>query len=333
MVANSQATPAPPSFSYSFVPVGNAGNANNGTTGLGGVSYNYSIGKYDVTLTQYAAFLTAVASSDPNGLYNTQMAADLTVAGINRTGSSGSYIYTVVGDGQRPITYVSWFDAARLANWMQNGQPSGLGEVAGSTETGAYTLNGATSGVITKNSNATVWIPTESEWYKAAYYDPTLNGGAGGYWQFATQSNTVPGNNAQNAGLANQANYNNSSYSVTQSSTFDPTQNYLTDVGLFANSSSFYKTFDQNGDVYQWTDAVIGSLRGERGGSWQSNVVPLWTVTASDSGMDPGVNGEGPLLGIRLASIPEPTATVSLALAGLLLFVRRKRNPANGISS
>ena len=31
---------------------------------------------------------------------------------------------------------------------------------------------------ITRNAGATYFIPSENEWYKAAYYDPTLNGGA-----------------------------------------------------------------------------------------------------------------------------------------------------------
>ena len=48
-------------------------------------------------------------------------------------------------------------------------------------------------GVVNKNRNALYWIPTESEWYKAAYYDPSLNGGAGGYWTNATMGNGVHG--------------------------------------------------------------------------------------------------------------------------------------------
>jgi hypothetical protein len=40
---------------------------------------------------------------------------------------------------------------------------------SGSTETGVYELNGATSGIFTAQSGATIWLPTESEWYKAAY--------------------------------------------------------------------------------------------------------------------------------------------------------------------
>jgi hypothetical protein len=44
------------------VPIGNPGNANDSFTGnnYGGVAYNYSIGKYDVTVGQYTAFLNAV---------------------------------------------------------------------------------------------------------------------------------------------------------------------------------------------------------------------------------------------------------------------------------
>jgi formylglycine-generating enzyme required for sulfatase activity len=319
--------------------VGNAGNANDPLTGLGGVSYAYNIGKYDVTLTQYAQFLNAVASvggttaSDPYGLYNSQMGSDVTVEGISRSVVGGNYVYTVVGDGSRPVTYVSWFDAARLANWMQNGQPTGVVEgPTAATETGAYTLSGATSGVILKNTGAQYWIPNENEWYKAAYYDPTLNGGLGGYWQFATRSNTFPGNNASSPTTANQANYDNGVYSVTQSSAtpVDNPTNYLTDVGEFTNSGSYYGTFDQNGLVYQWTDLVAdgNTERGERGGSWQGGAFAFYTPTASDLGTAPGEENAG--LGIRLASavaVPEPTVAC-LFLAGGLLLVRRKRSRA-----
>ena len=249
-----------------WVTVGNPGNANDPATGnnYGGVNYSYQIGKYDVTIQQYTDFLNAAAKTDPYSLYNTSMASDLNIAGISRAGSSGSYSYSVIGStGNKPITYVSWFDAARFANWMQNGQGSG------STETGAYTLGGATSGnAVAKNPGAQFYIPTENEWYKAAYYSLTLNSGSGGYYTYATQSNTPPGNVVGNG--ANQANYYNGYngvYSVTQSSDYDTDQNYLTDVGAFTNSASFYGTFDQSGNVYQWNDLdeSAGSSRGQIG--------------------------------------------------------------------
>ena len=102
---------------------------------------------------------------------------DLFFRGIARSGSSGSYSYSVIGSsGNFPITYVSWGDAARFANWLQNGQPTGA-QGPGTTETGSYTLNGATSNTalnaITRNSSAKFVLPNENEWYKAAYHSPS----------------------------------------------------------------------------------------------------------------------------------------------------------------
>ena len=66
-----------------------------------------------------------MAKTDAYGLYNTSMGTNLNIAGISRSGSPGSYAYSVMTNGgssaNRPITFVSWFDAARFANWMHNG--------------------------------------------------------------------------------------------------------------------------------------------------------------------------------------------------------------------
>ena len=108
------------------------------------------------------------------------MGTDTTVAQISRSGSSGTYTYAVMNStGNRPITYVSWFDCARFSNWMSNGRPSGA-QNSTTTENGAYNVNGATSGnavgVNATNPNTglapTYRMPLENEWYKAAYYRP-----------------------------------------------------------------------------------------------------------------------------------------------------------------
>ena len=237
----------------SMVTVGNAGNAAD-TTSYGAVSYSYQIGAYDVTGSQYTAFLNAVGSTDTYGLYNTFMGTDTNVAQISRSGTAGTYTYAVMNStGNRPITYVSWFDCARFSNWMSNGQG------AGSTETGAYTLlNGQTTGnAVAANPGAAFYIPTENEWYKAAYYSPNYGGtGVGGYYAFATQSSTDPGTTI--GSNPNQANYNNAIGRAT-------------DVGSFSGSGSFYGTFDQSGNVFQWND-LDGTgdrpSRGLRGGYW-----------------------------------------------------------------
>jgi len=269
-------------FNYEFVPVGNPGNASD-TTGVGAVNYDYQIGKYIVTIEQYTTFLNAVAKEDTYGLYNSEMETILAVAGINQTGTSPNYVYSVIDNGgssaKRPVTNVNWFASARFANWMANGQPTGAQD-ATTTENGAYALNGKVSGssvpknTINPNTGAapTHYIPSENEWYKAAYYSPNLNGGAGGYYSYATQSNTTPGNNIGN--MPNQANWfsDELGFAVTQSITFVTTQNYLTDVGVFAASASFYGTFDQTGNVWEWTASlVVSTLSTLFGGGWYSN--------------------------------------------------------------
>ena len=336
--------PAAPAHAvtYDLVPVGNAGNANDPATGnlYGGVAYAYAIGTYDVTIGQYAEFLNAVAATDTYSLYNASMATDLNVAGIAQTGSSGSYTYSVINNGgnsaNRPITYVSWFDSARFANWMANGQPSGA-QSSTTTENGAYDLNGATSGtapaknVVNPNTSAvpTFFIPNENEWYKAAYYSPLLNSGSGGYYTYATQSDTAPGNVIGSG--SNQANYyTGSGYSVTQSGSFSVIQNYLTDAGAFSASGSFYGSFDQSGNVYQWNDltGAAGSSRGLRGGEWND-----FAVSVSSAGRLTAVTSdEQDFIGFRLAStviVPEPSTWVmaagGLACVGYSMWRRRKR--------
>lgn len=83
------------------VPVGDVGNANDSGNLYGGVAYGYSIGKYEVTVGQYTAFLNAVAATDTYGLYNPSMATDLNIAGIARPGTRA---VTVTASSARQIT-------------------------------------------------------------------------------------------------------------------------------------------------------------------------------------------------------------------------------------
>ncbi|MFN6016947.1 MAG: SUMF1/EgtB/PvdO family nonheme iron enzyme [Verrucomicrobiota bacterium] len=271
------------SVTMDWVTVGNAGNAAD-TTGYGAVGYNYQIGKYEVTNAQYGAFLNAAAQTDSYGLYNSNMSS----FGITRSGSSGSYTYSVTTAlANRPVVYVSWFDAARMANWMMNGQGSG------STETGAYTLNGAISGIVLANAGAQIYIPTEDEWYKAAYYNS------------ASQTYSLYPNGTNGITTAD-ANYNSAA---------------STDVGSFSSDPSSYGTFDQGGNVWEWNDAVIGSSRGRRGGSWGG----LDGFLASSNRSYSVPSFESTLIGFRLASVPEPSSLVLSVLASGVVLLRRKR--------
>ena len=200
--------------SLETVWVTNPGNAAD-STGYGAVGYSYRMGKYDVTAAQYTEFLNAKARTDTYGLYNTAMADPTNSLGCNiqRSGTSGSYTYSVASDwANRPVNYVCWYDCIRFANWLQNGQGNG------DTETGTYTITGGgvNSGTVSIPNAATraTWtaanphwvLPSEDEWYKAAYYDPNKPGGAG-YWIYPTKSDTAPINTLLSPDPGNHANF------------------------------------------------------------------------------------------------------------------------------
>jgi len=313
---------------YAWVTVGNPGNPSNpfDPRGPGSVGYTYSIMATEVNLFQYTEFLNA---ADPNGLnvlglYNGSMATNLNIAGISfASGAAAGSKYAVIGSGLRPVTYVSWFDAVRFVNWLHNGQGGG------STETGVYDMSQVTPiSLPARSASATYWIPSENEWYKAAFYD--LN--ASSTWRSYPTGLTLPGNKIGPS--ANQANYfgdgdfGGSDYSVTQSGLYEPTQNYLTDGGAFSGSRSYYGTYDQAGNVTEWIeDDYYQAHPLVRDGNWHDNDFRLsftWAFPPFDGAIE-----ETPYLGFRIAGIagvPEPSALGLMVLAGgaLLWWKRRK---------
>jgi sulfatase modifying factor 1 len=310
-----------------WAPVGDVGNAASSIS-RGAVDHPYQIAKYDVTIAQYVEFLNAKdpSGANPLGLYNSKMSSNLNVAGItfNSAGTDGSKYTVMAGHENQPITYVSFFDTIRFTNWLNNGQGNA------DTETGSYTLTGGTPkpanfDTMTRNANATIVLPTEDEWYKAAF---SKGGGLNaGYWTYATQSNAVPTSAPPSPTATNSANYDAqlTGFAVTGAASQSATQDYLTDVGTYGNSASAYGTFDQNGDVYQWNESLYSTFRrGTRGGSWFNGSDHLRSTYPSNiSWADPTVEIFD--FGFRVAQVPEPLGLSAWALGGLALLRRRTR--------
>jgi len=148
------------------VPVGDIGNAAD-STGYGAVGNPYNIGKYKVTVSQYAEFLNVIRKRPGRSRYGNLMAPQ--IAQVDTGDAADPYSYNVVsGCENQAIVGVSFWNACAFANWLTNGQGDG------DTETGAYTLNGydgSGGGEISRNSGAGWFIPTVDEYYKAAFYN------------------------------------------------------------------------------------------------------------------------------------------------------------------
>ena len=281
-----------------------AGRLNPGNLRFGSVDYIYRISKYEVTNSQYVEFLNAVALSDPNGLFDPDRP-------INRGGVSGSFSYAVIpGYGSKPV-YVSYLNSMRFVNWLENGQPTGA-QTPATTEDGVYKISDGSSE--TRAASARFFIPSEDEWYKAAYYDPR-SAAAGGppgddnYWLYPTQSDIRPFCSAP-PGAANSA---NCGVQVGRA----------TPVGAYASSTSFYGTFDQAGNVDEWTESVHREFSVVRGGNWER--LPIGRPPALAASVrffgSTGRSGGG---GLRVASIPEPSALHLGAMAAIGLLARRR---------
>jgi formylglycine-generating enzyme required for sulfatase activity len=253
------------------VLVGNAGNApdnrtmNDTTCCYGAVPHEYRIGKYEVTNDQFAAFLNAVAwNGDTYQIYEPYQMGGAHYGGILVSGGGGSnYVYTVKPNmGNKPVGGVSNGAARRFVNWLHNGQPTG-NQVPGVTETGVYDLTG--ENWQTRSSDATWFLPTENEWYKAAYHYPTQ---PGGYALYATGSLFSPPTIATADSVGNVSNPGVNVATYMQGANWNGSApfGHVTSVGTAGPlSASYYGTYDQSGNANEWTENV--SIRGGHFGS------------------------------------------------------------------
>ena len=323
-------SPARGEISIDLVTVGDIGNAGELSRDrvVGSVDYVYRIGRFEITNSQYVTFLNSVAATDTYGLYEGVDFNFAAAAAIRRTGTEGSYQYSLTDEQwrNRPVANTNLWQAMRFANWLHNGQPTGE-QNATTTEDGSYTLGGYTGSDDLlrqrRNPHATWVIPTENEWYKAAYYDAKTES----YFDYPTGSDQVPSNRLVEPDPGNHVNAEASGMTIGA-------PYFVTEVGEFENSASPYGTFDQGGNLWEWTETIVESSPGvferiARGGSYGNDDCDITCLLASvyldEWPGDHEFNDGTP--GFRVAYVPEPSSVHMLLLAAVTVAWGLRSSP------
>ncbi len=241
-----------------FVSIGNAGNAAD-TTGHGAVGYNYRIGKYEISHAQFVA------------------------SGV---GSGNENTWAALGAGS-PAVMVSTHEAARFCNWLTSGDEN----------LGAYAITGGfVTGIDRASAIGTYGVayvlPTEDEWYKAAYYTGS------GYSLFANGTATAP------------------------TAETDAIYDRLQATGPWTVGSGTAEqngTFNMMGNVWEHSETLDGGQVVYHGGSYFQGIDPL---KSTSRGLD-NPNAEYTVVGFRVAAIPEPGTISLMSLSTVSLFLTR----------
>ncbi len=275
-------------FTIDFVNIGNTGNAADTTT-YGAVPYEYRASIYEISQ-------DAITKATASGMANV---------------TAGPWT------GNQPAANISWYEAAAFVNFLNTS----------SGKTAAYDLSwsgtawsmalwsseqawtaGGTN--LYRNKDAFYFLPSENEWYKAAYYNPAGTN----YFLYPTGSDTAP---------TPVASGTNGGSAVFQGVASVPAT--VDSVGAW----SPYGTMGQGGNVIEWNESAFDGSnssssgdRAVRGGGWGSSGKSLRSSARFVD--DPA--SEYNNVGFRVASVPEPStyALLLMAGAGWLLWKRRK---------
>jgi len=287
---------------------------------VGGVKYRYGLGQLEVTVAQWVTFLNTVDPSgrDPHHLYEASESSSAwpkygQIDFSSALGKGRHYMAASPEWADKPYGFANFLRVARFVNSLYNGQllaknASSAGafkyvsyrvRLSRQTESGMYELAGARVKGANRAHKTGFVVPSQDEWIKSAYYDPS-GGGTYSYWKYPTNAGTFGDGQADgpnpstldpttgdvtNAATQPLATYRASevvpswcpsTFSAEACSAVNPFgipatgyakafQGSLSTVGQ-ALTTSPWGTLDQGGNAVEWTDTIAKSPTGKSDG-------------------------------------------------------------------
>ena len=302
-------------FSIAFVDVGNAGNPADAASRnqLGAVPYVYRIGADEISQEQI----------------------ELATAGGLLGVTAGAW------GGSQPAAFMKWYEMAAFVNWLNTSTgnvPAYNLAYDGGSDNSSWVMSlwssedaWQTGGQnLYRNKNAYYFLPSDDEWFKAAYQKN--DGATGNYWTYPTGSDSVPTPVASGT-AAGSAVY-------AQSLTAPPAP-VKQSGGLSA-----YGTMGQGGNVWEWLETSVSgsnSIPSEDrvmwGGSSEDQSQVLQSMNSSPFNANPA--SENIYVGFRVASaevgvgvaVPEPStlALLTIGLGSVIYAAYRRRRPSRSL--
>lgn len=275
-----------------------------------GVDYRFRIGTYEITNSQWTKFTNSVSAP---------------ITGSPSVGYGLDPYW--VGDNM-PNSAVSWYEAAQFVNWLNTSKGyQAAYKFTGTQGTTDYTFSiwdatdsGYDASNPYRNANAFYFLPSESEWVKAAYWNGT------DLQVYATSS----GETLHQGNGVNGTGWNYYSDVTNKFATYPPAP---WNVG--SGSRELNGTYDIMSNLWEWMESprqignyIADAQRCIRGGGYtyfqggqfdQSLYFRYYTPPEA----------QPTSVTFRIASIPEP-ATILLFISGLLVRNRKKNALAAG---
>lgn len=298
-------------FDIDFVTISGGTNLTSGITAgdsfiFTGVTNDYRIGKFEITNDQWNKFKTA----------NGTVLGNPSIAYDNASYFTGANV---------PVNNLSWYEAAQFVNWLNisTGHQAAY-KFTGTQGTTNYTLGiwgsseSADGTNLYRHKDAFYFLPSENEWVKAAYWNGTT---------LQTHA-IIHGQNLHQGDGINGTGWNYYYNDKYATSPYGP-------WAVGSGSEELNGTFDMMGNVWEWMENpyFVGNTiypgvytpdsgRSVRGGSYSYYGDSSYSLSSLARYINsPEIGGEN--FGFRVASIPEPTSLLLLALGGMALRYRR----------